>query len=301
METTEKTIWINLPEDEKLTILSNIAEEKGIKENAVEKDFWVSMVLKAMFSLEYSDNLVFKGGTSLSKGWGLIERFSEDCDLAIDRKYLGFGEELSRKDRTRLRKKSKEFIENTLSKDLNVKLEELGLAGKFKINIPEVKESDKDPEESFAHPKFSVPTVISGRTFLEKVFLLHEEFNRPGGCTRLDRLTRHMYDIEKMMDRDFAKEAMNDSGMYEEIVKHRQSLTAWSGLDYKLHKPSAIDFIPDETTRKELEKDYSKMQESFIYGQSLSYEELIARLKELQERFRSLTWEKESEFFKEEN
>lgn len=39
METTEKTIWINLPEDEKLTILSNIAEEKGIKENAVEKDF----------------------------------------------------------------------------------------------------------------------------------------------------------------------------------------------------------------------------------------------------------------------
>ena len=103
------------------------------------------------------------------------------------------------------------------------------------------------------------------------------------------------------MDRDFAKEAMNDSGMYEEIVKHRQSLTAWSGLDYKLHKPSTIDFIPDETTRKELEKDYSKMQESFIYGQSLSYEELIARLKELQEHFRSLTWEKESEFFKEEN
>lgn len=100
METIEKTIWINLPEDEKLTILSNIAEEKGIKENAVEKDFWVSMVLKAMFSLEYSDNLVFKGGTSLSKGWGLIERFSEDCDLAIDRKILGFGEELSRKDRT---------------------------------------------------------------------------------------------------------------------------------------------------------------------------------------------------------
>lgn len=43
------------------------------------------------------------------------------------------------------------------------------------------------------------------------------------------------------------------------------------------------------------------MQESFIYGQSLSYEELIARLKELQERFRSLTWEKVSEFFKEEN
>ena len=46
METTEKTIWINLTEDEKLTILSNIAEEKGIKENAVEKDFWSAWFLR---------------------------------------------------------------------------------------------------------------------------------------------------------------------------------------------------------------------------------------------------------------
>lgn len=80
-----------------------------------------------------------------------------------------------------------------------------------------------------------VPTVLAGKTFLEKVFLLHEEFNRPGGCTRLERLTRHMYDIEKMMDTDFAIKAMNNVGMYVEIVKHRQSFTAWSGLDYKSH------------------------------------------------------------------
>lgn len=53
------------------------------------------------------------------------------------------------KGQNQIKEKSKEFIENTLSKDLNVKLEELGLAGKFKINIPEVKESDKDPVEFF--------------------------------------------------------------------------------------------------------------------------------------------------------
>ena len=55
-----------------------------------------------------------------------------------------------------------------------------------------------------------------------------------------------MYDVEKMMDCDFAKEAMADAKMYEEIVKHRQNLTAWSGLDYKSHKPSSINFVPND-------------------------------------------------------
>ena len=79
------TPWTKLSKEERLTILTNIAEEKGIVENAIEKDFWVSMVLRSIFSLPYADALVFKGGTSLSKGWNLIERFSEDIDLAIDR------------------------------------------------------------------------------------------------------------------------------------------------------------------------------------------------------------------------
>ena len=96
--------WTNLTKEERQTILTNIADEKGIVENAVEKDYWVSMTLRSIFSLPYADALVFKGGTSLSKGWNLIERFSEDIDLAIDRKFLGFGEELNKSQRTKLRK-----------------------------------------------------------------------------------------------------------------------------------------------------------------------------------------------------
>lgn len=339
MQQEEVKNWIDLSLDEKHTILSNIAEEKAIKDNAVEKDFWVSMALKALFSLPYSDRLVFKGGTSLSKGWNLIERFSEDCDLAIDRSFLGFDGELTKKQRTHLRKVSKGFIENTLSKDLETGLNALGLKGHFKINIPSTTESDKDPveffveydsclttidmyipervkieiscrsllepselvpmrsmiedaypTESFSSPKFNVPTVLAGKTFLEKVFLLHEEFNRPGGCTRLERLTRHMYDIEKMMDSEFAIKAMNNVGMYVEIVKHRQNFTAWSGLDYKLHKPATLSFVPPTSLNAILKEDYSKMQEGFIYGESLPYEQLINRLSTLKQHFRELKW-----------
>ncbi len=54
------TPWTKLSIEERLTILTNIAEEKGIVENAIEKDYWVSMVLRSIFSLPYADALVFK-------------------------------------------------------------------------------------------------------------------------------------------------------------------------------------------------------------------------------------------------
>jgi hypothetical protein len=58
----------------------------------VEKDFWVCWTLKQLFGLpEIGDHLIFKGGTSLSKVFKVIERFSEDIDVSIDRGWLGFG------------------------------------------------------------------------------------------------------------------------------------------------------------------------------------------------------------------
>ncbi len=64
--------FTKLIKEEQLTILANVAEDKGIVDNAVEKDYWVSMVLRAIFSLPYATAFVFKGGTSLSKGWGCL-------------------------------------------------------------------------------------------------------------------------------------------------------------------------------------------------------------------------------------
>jgi hypothetical protein len=59
---------------------------------SVEKDFWVCWTLRELFALPQSGGLLtFKGGTSLSKGWKLIQRFSEDIDIVIDREALGFG------------------------------------------------------------------------------------------------------------------------------------------------------------------------------------------------------------------
>ena len=147
------------------------------------------------------------------------------------------------------------------------------------------------PDEDFSLPMFTVPTVVPGRTFLEKVFLLHEEFNRPNGCTHIERITRHMYDIVKMMDKPFAMEAMQNAQLYKGIVAHRKKFTAWSGLDYTNHLPRTISFLPPESIEDVLRDDYKQMQIGFIYADAPSFDEIMERLHELQGRFRTLEWE----------
>lgn len=72
-------------------VFSETADRKGVAEAIIEKDFWVCWVLKQLFSIEaLSGRLLFKGGTSLSKVFNAINRFSEDIDLAVDYAALGF-------------------------------------------------------------------------------------------------------------------------------------------------------------------------------------------------------------------
>jgi hypothetical protein len=76
---------------ERADVFAEAAARKDIAEAIIEKDFWVCWVLKQLFSIEaLKDRLLFKGGTSLSKVFHAINRFSEDIDLAVDYVALGF-------------------------------------------------------------------------------------------------------------------------------------------------------------------------------------------------------------------
>ncbi len=84
--------FIQLPENERKAYFRETAARVGIKPQHVEKDFWVCWTLKQLFALpQIGEHLTFKGGTSLSKAYKIIERFSEDIDITISRDYLGFG------------------------------------------------------------------------------------------------------------------------------------------------------------------------------------------------------------------
>ena len=84
--------FARLSVEERRAHFEEAAARIGLPAASIEKDFWVCWVLRLLFELpRWGGHLTFKGGTSLSKGYGLIKRFSEDLDIVIDRGKLGFG------------------------------------------------------------------------------------------------------------------------------------------------------------------------------------------------------------------
>ena len=102
--------WLAIPEQTRRNAYIQIAEKTGMNAFAVEKDWWVVQTLRIIFEMDVAQHLVFKGGTSLSKAWNLIQRFSEDVDLAIDREFFGFKGVLSKNQRTNLRRASSAYV-----------------------------------------------------------------------------------------------------------------------------------------------------------------------------------------------
>ena len=328
--------WLKLSEKRRLEILNQVNNQTGLPTDAIEKDWWVTITLKAIFSSKFAQHLVFKGGTSLSKAYNLIERFSEDIDLSIDRTILGFEGELSKTQIKKLRKASGNFIVGEFKEELISELEKLGV-NKENYNLIFDDEIDDTsdphrieleynsivepgeyipqrviielgarallepneqkiiqsiigqiyPEQAFTIQPFEVIVVVPTKTFLEKIMLLHEEFLKPIENIRHYRMSRHLYDIEKLMDHDYGKEAIKNKELFETLVQHRSKYTPIRGISYDLHTPQTINFVPPAEVTELWKKDYQAMQEFMIYGDTMEFEELIDKLKNLNEIFRA--------------
>lgn len=329
--------WLQLPDETKRNIYAETGRNVGLQDVAIEKDWWVVQTLSIIFSMKCAPALIFKGGTSLSKAWNLIQRFSEDIDLALDREYLNFKGEVSKSAVKRLRKASYEFMTTTFTEELQDKFASVGFADvdiKYRkvenhdqdpiiieIYYPKLTETDtyvkpgllievgcrslKEPftqrtfrtligehfaDQPFADKSIAVPVVNPERTFLEKIFLLHEEFQRPKEKIRVERLSRHLYDIEKLHQTEYAKIALHNSDLYNTIVAHRKHFVPVAGVDSDKYIPSKIKFIPPSDLLPLWEADYKAMQENMIYGESLAFDDLIKTLTELQRQINDIQW-----------
>ena len=88
--------FLSFSEDRRRTVCEQAQDRLALPPATIEKDFWVCWTLKKLFDLpKWGSHLTFKGGTLLSKGWALIERFSEDIDIVINRDALGFGGDMA--------------------------------------------------------------------------------------------------------------------------------------------------------------------------------------------------------------
>jgi len=101
--------FLLLPKEEREAILESVAREIGVSVKVLEKDVWVCWCLETLFSMPNRLSMVFKGGTSLSKVFGVIFRFSEDIDITIDFREMGRG--VKHPDESQSNEKNKKLAE----------------------------------------------------------------------------------------------------------------------------------------------------------------------------------------------
>ncbi len=331
-------VWLQHTPERQRELLGLASSRSGLPAGAIEKDWWVTLALNAIFQTPWAAGLVFKGGTSLSKSWGLIDRFSEDIDLVLDRAILGYPEDLSKTKIKALRRDSCAFISGEFREKLEQQLLDIGIPPElFLLTVKETTEHDRDPQvlvlnytsvldkdpylreavlieigarslreptekreigsligqilknNEVAGAPFSILTVTPPRTFLEKIFLLHEEFSKAEEKVKSERMSRHLYDIERIMRTEYAEQALADKELYQGIIAHREKFNTIRGLDYKGHQFATIRFLPHEASLKDWEADYRAMRESMFYGESLPFSELLTRLHRLQKQINEIS------------
>ena len=147
--------FIATTDDMRRSLINQMLAYYNLPVESIEKDLWVTQVLHALFSLPVSDKLIFKGGTSLSKAWGLIDRFSEDIDLAIDPVFLGKPEgDPTKKQIKKLRKASSLYVAEELAEMLRARFEEVGLSDWLTVEAQPNGECDNtypEPRQLYVH------------------------------------------------------------------------------------------------------------------------------------------------------
>lgn len=330
--------YLSTTDESRRHLIDQVKEFYDLPVESIEKDLWVTQVLHALFSLPISQHLIFKGGTSLSKAWHVIDRFSEDIDLAIDPKILGAPDgDPTKKQIKKLRKASSLFVAEELSKMLETRFTEMGLSDWLTVDIQPNGEGDNtypEPRQLYVRYKsvydkqslylrsdivleisarsllepaaavdihsmlseylpikdiapVPVTTAVAGKTMVEKMFLLHEMFSIPGHGMKADRKSRHLYDLYKMMRRDFADEAIKDDVLWESVRHHREIYTSVKDMDYTPDVRKRLVLIPREDIIEVWHQDYNSMREAMIYGEKPTWEELMTAMTELQEKVRN--------------
>lgn len=198
--------WFKLTHENQKNIFNETGNLRGLPGTAIEKDWWVVHTLGMVFSLEYADSLIFKGGTSLSKGWDLINRLSEDIDLVLDPKLLGIDDPKNKKQVHKLRTASNTFVSTTFTDKLR---------HAFKVNGFENIEITCDPKVSDEDP---VQVLVKYMTLTESVAYLPPPVKIEIGSRSL--IEPFVFrPVRSFVAEQYATQSWADSAMQIPIVK----------------------------------------------------------------------------------
>lgn len=266
--------FLKQKKENRAALIQDVASQMRLHPSIVEKDFWVCLVLDFLFhKCSYASQMRFKGGTSLSKAYSLIERFSEAMgDIADVRAIIG--------------RQTLEFHYPQLFHVQNIlpciRLE----IGPLAEWTPWEERKITPYAAEFYPDKFSlaatkVKTIMAKRTFWEKITILHKEANRPADKPVPTRQSRHFYDVFCMAGKQVKNEAFADVGVLMEKVKFTKKfyLQPWSRFEDI--EEGNIKLTPPVHSFASLRKDYANMSEMF-FGNYPDFDEILECLKTLE-------------------
>lgn len=286
------------------------SERLGVDRGAVEKDYWATEVLRLACSLDHGvDAVVFKGGTSLSKAFQLIERFSEDVDLLVVTTATG-----------KALKRALRKVADQVSTDLGIAhdreaegrgylnarfayptagpaafltsgvLLEIGSRGGPAPNeirtvgsLMSEAASSVDPTAlpDFADlAPFDVTVLAPERTLAEKLAFLHHRAS-VGDANALRRGARHLYDVALVLRSERVRHALADGQMAELMadVDARSEAAGWPFTPRpEAGFASSPAFLPSPETRKALEAGFTQLRE-LVWGELPSVDDAIEEVR----------------------
>lgn len=297
-----------LSDNDRRELFRNTADKMGLHDAIVEKDFWVCFILDYLFHRSlWKDAITFKGGTSLSKAFHLISRFSEDIDLILDWRVLGYAlnEPWEKRSNTK---------QDTFNKEANARAE-VFLAETF---CPAIKDGlsqelgrdanvyidEKDKQTViFAYPHLFtnaaalqvirleigalILTVAPERTFWEKATILHHEANRPEHLEMPPRYSRHYYDLYRMSMTAVKKSAFAHLDLLQKVVKFKMKFYPRAWAKYAEAVPGTLRLIPPDYRLPALQADYDAMKD-MLYGDIPDFETVMSAVKELEKEINAL-------------
>jgi hypothetical protein len=335
-------------DDERRDLFVGAAARLRTDEQNIEKDFWVCWTLDALFNeLEAGGpRLLFKGGTSLSKGYGLIERFSEDIDITVFREDIGQPatveelEALSGKKRNArleaIKAACQDYIHGPMLERLSVLLQQTLKAANLNTSRARVEPDPDDPDrqslllwyptataegnayirraikiESGAKSALdphapvvvkpyiaddlpnidlavgNVTTVDPSRTFWDKVIILHglrRWWDRRGELKGGgQRVSRHYYDVYRLLASEIGQKATGDVGMADDCVRHARMFFNRADLDLASAVPGSFALTPHDGMLADLRRDYEAMS-GMVFGTIPTVDEVVAGIGELEQR-----------------
>ena len=313
-----------LSEKDKKALFHNTAAKMGMTDAVIEKDFWVCFMLDYLFHRSaWKSNIAFKGGTSLSKSYGLIERFSEDIDLILDWRVLGYEKDEPWEERSNTKQdifnkeagtKTEAFLKNefmpTVIADLKNELgcnvncyidddDDTSILPVIRLEIGALAAWTPAAEKTitpyaaeqygrlFKQPSTEILTVLPKRTFWEKVTILHREAYRPENSTVPTRYSRHYYDLYCMANSSVKIEAFSDLDLLDKVVRFKDKFYRCSWAKYDEAKPGTMKLIPSEKNIKALKDDYEHMK-NMIYGEKPDFGVILEAVKKLEDEINTL-------------